>query len=419
MKNFVRLLPDEIINLISNFLLCTEDQNKSIFKFPADSTNFCNVNVYFVAKKRRSRLVVLKAIYADKLRRSSKFRERVSRTINDPVRQLEMVHRIKNPSDLTLVDEQYLNGIGRIVLYSCKISSLSTGLTYLSLTNCVIDCKSFPVINTVHLDSCDHFGKRHSIDVGLLNIVEEASFKSMKLMNYHALGHLKSLSIYYCESIIDVSCFRNIPTLLLAFCPNISDVSSLGRVHDLTLQGCPKVADVSSLGNVYNLTLSALDNICDVCALGNVHTLKFIKMKYVTDLSSLKNVYELHFNEFRGSDISGLKNILKLHINNSPNIVDISMLKTVKCLYVMNCLRITHFHGLERIKELSVGDDDKRVFTMSSGIGLFDRLSNFSAFKLILESDQAIHSHDSVYGRNSRTSDLFPCMTVSFELSPV
>jgi hypothetical protein len=319
-KNFLRLLPEEIINVIENFLLRIEEQRKSIFKFPADWTNFCNANLYFAARKRRSRLVVLKAIYADKLRRSSKFRERVFRMVNDPLRQLEMVHRINNPSNLTLVDEQYFHGIGRIVLDSCKISSLSTNLTFLSLTKCVINCKSFPVINTVHLDNCDHFGKRHSIDVSLLNIGEEARFDTMKLTNYNTLGHLKSLSISYCESIIDVSCFKNISKLKFEHCPNISDVSSLGRVHDLTLQGCPKIENVSSLGTVCSLTLSMLDNVRDVSALANVRTLNLKFMKQVTDLSGLQNIHELHFNEFQGTDIAGLKNIVKLNLHNCPNI---------------------------------------------------------------------------------------------------
>jgi hypothetical protein len=90
------------------------------------------------------------------------------------------------------------------------------------------------------------------------------------------------------------------------------------------------------------------------------------------------------------------------------------MLKTVKSLLVMKCPKLTHFHELDRIKELAVGGNAKSMFTMSSGIELFDRLSDFRATRLILESDNQDSkvTHDTISWEKLtmiRSLSLFDC----------
>jgi hypothetical protein len=184
-KDFLRLLPDEIV---ANLFLCADEQNKSIFKFPIDRSNFCNANLHFSAWKFQRSLVVLNAVYSKKFYTSIKFRERVSKTIKYPLQQLEIQNPFKFsfPTSLT---EQHFEGIGRIVLNGCTINKFPADLTYLSLKHCRISCDIFPILKRIDCHSCIHSENRRIISV--LNILEEASFKCMRLVNYHTLAHLK------------------------------------------------------------------------------------------------------------------------------------------------------------------------------------------------------------------------------------
>jgi hypothetical protein len=102
------------------------------------------------------------------------------------------------------------------------------------------------------------------------------------------------LQISNCETVNDVSCFRDIPNLSLRHCRRITDVSALGKVHTLNLSGCDGVLDLSSLESVYSLT----------------------------------------FHHFVGTDLSGLKNIAFLDIFHSWNVADVTMLRTFISLNV-------------------------------------------------------------------------------------
>jgi hypothetical protein len=137
-------------------------------------------------------------------------------------------------------------------------------------------------------------------DFSFLQNIEKGVFRFNTIVgcvNYHLLGNLKSLELSACPSIIDVSCFKNVPHLTLNGCFGITDVSSLKRVHTLSLRSCQNVSDIS--------------------ALSRIHTLDLSFWTPVTDLSALELVYSLTFEGFTGTDVSGLKNIGFLDISGS------------------------------------------------------------------------------------------------------
>jgi hypothetical protein len=69
-------------------------------------------------------------------------------------------------------------------------------------------------------------------------------------------GHIHTVSILYCDNIVNIGALSDVNTLILSSCHNINndDISELGNVHNLTLQWCPNITDIHGLENV-NLTI--------------------------------------------------------------------------------------------------------------------------------------------------------------------
>jgi hypothetical protein len=306
-----------------------------------------------------------------------------------------------------LVKLQHCNGVRAIVADRCMFDGLpGFPLDDLSLWMCQIKQlhQHSPPVRRFDFNQST-VENSHLLDASKLSITEEASFRHVKLKDYETLAHLQSLSVTWCESITDVSCFENIRKLTLHRCSNVNDVSSLCNVRELELTNCDGITDVSSLGRVYNLNLSGCTNIRDVSALGNVHILNLDSCPKISDVSALTNVYELHLTGFKGASIAGLQNVVILFLNHSHKVTDISMLRKVEILHVECCYRITHFHGLDKIKELSIGDHPNEdemagILEMKSGMELFDRLMTFNAFGMFLrleeEGDDEVNSSSTV-----------------------
>jgi hypothetical protein len=309
-----------------------------------------------------------------------------------------------------LINLNYCIGLRGIVAEKCLLDSLPCfPLDYLSLRMCHIKQLNShsPPIRRFHCDQCT-VEDLLLLDASKLNITEEASFKHVQLQNYETLGHLQSLSITLCDTTIDVSCFRNIVKLNLHASIYVTDVSSLSNVHELALTLCLGITDVSSLGRVYNLNLSECYNIRDVSALGNVHILNLDDCSNVTDVSALTNVYELHLNGFKGVCVAGLQNVVILFLTNSHDVKDISMLKKVEILHVECCYSIRHFHGLDSLMELSIGDNSGEevmmdIFEMDSGSELFDRLTTFNACEMILRLEEEGEAYSKCFSGTSVT----------------
>jgi hypothetical protein len=320
-------LPTDIFYHVSNFLLPECRDNRHVFKFSADWRNFCNTSKnHFSRWKKQTQIINLKTLYSVKFSKSSKFRERIYGLVENGQEQLVLSFK-RLLTDVVCQSANLIccHGVREIVANYYTFNSFPCfSLDYLSLDHCRIQ-EFKPNRSAVRRFKCtdSRFEGLSEIDVNKLNVTEDASFDRVKLTNYHALAHLRSLSISICDSITDVSCFKNIPKLSLHRCGNVTDVNSLCNVHELALTHCTGITDVSSLGRIYNLNLSGCTNIRDVSALGNVHILNLDNCHNVTDLSALTNVYEIILNDFSGNDISGLRNVHDLSVSDSHYITDI------------------------------------------------------------------------------------------------
>jgi hypothetical protein len=349
---FLLRLPKDVLSYISNYFFVKENQNKKIFQFCYDWQNFlCTNKQHFGHWKKESRIIVLNRRYAKLYYDSAEFRERVLQSILNPRHQLELVFYYESFPHSPEINLQLFNNVKRIAISGsgeeCHITpnvlevdtlvlfnSPSEDLSYWSAVKCLTLAPHRTINDNTIFDLYPMIG------------LESGWFKVFQCVNYHALSSLKSLEIQYCDSIVDVSCFRNIPKLALIFCPNITDVSSLENVNNLTLRGCQGITDVSSLGRVSTLDLSKCKNITDVSALRNVHTLDVSGCVKLLDLSALENVYSFRASGFRGNDVSGLKNVVILDICDSRKVSDITRLHALKELGIEGCKRIVDLTGL-------------------------------------------------------------------------
>jgi hypothetical protein len=394
MKTYIFALPRDVLRTVANYLLENEEQNKQIFSFNSEWRNFMNSSKeQFWEWKIQSQIVILRGIYAQQFSQSREFRERISQTIQKPEEQLKLAFRFIRNSNLT----------NHLKLKFLGIQLKNTD-PYLS-----IEVADFPKVvreidfdgyHVTNIENCPPVRKfkytdfqfpnpaKISTNVSSLRIIEEATFSYINLLNYHTLSHLQSLSISYTNSIADVSCFKSIKKLGFIECPNITDESSLRDVRDLQLSRCQGVTDVSALGRVYSLNLMYSNSFRDISALNRFRTLNLSECLQVDDVSSLTNVYDLHLYRFQGSYLSSLRSVERMELWHCPNIIDITMLTTLKELAIYHCPQILCFHGLSNLRNLTVcGTDNKVPFKVDSGIAVFSNLEELCLFEMNLSEN--------------------------------
>jgi hypothetical protein len=392
MSSSVVSIPHDLLLIIAGFLLVVEEQNKLPFRCSHDWRNFLNTKKEYLQWRKNCQIVFLDKVGADKLRKSSKFREQIMKMIVNPVEQLDLCLSYSKREILNL---SKLPTVNKIKIHNCTIEDYPNYCHDLTMEFCRISHlpSRYPIRNLTMINCQVGSAKDGNIDVSCLNMQEAASFSSTNLQNYHLLKGLRSVSISSCPSITDVSCFENVQTLHFYGCANIIDVSSLGNVHELELSYCQGVKDVSALGRVYRLNLSQSTRFNDISSLGNVHSLNLAWCTQITDISALKNVRELHLNGFRGTDVSGLENVEKLFLSDSLSVCDISMLTKVKELDIDRCALITQFHGLNNLRNLTIGIDDENdgrssPFSIESGVETITNLSSLRVFAVIFEGNR-------------------------------
>jgi hypothetical protein len=209
--------------------------------------------------------------------------------------------------------------------------------------DCAITNDSLSLFSRVrNLNLSMHHNCEEIFDVSKLTNLETGSFQIRNCINYNSLMNLKSLEITSCDTITDVSCFRNIPKLTLSDCQNIMNISSLANVNELDLSYNDKLTDVSALSNVHKLNLSYCNNLGDISCLQNVHIL---------DISGCVRV----------TDVSGLKNVVDLDILSCNNITDIKMLTTLRKLNMKRCDKISDLSTLTNLQILEL-DNSASLF---------------------------------------------------------
>jgi hypothetical protein len=366
------LLP-EIIRLLPNYFLEEPEQNKSVFKFSHDWRNFMNTSKKQLGqRKKESQIIVLREPLVDSFYTSFQTRKQVYGYIEDPRKQLElefnanyyhmrmamglMPFGIVKPINLKLIGKVKRLCVHETVMLPAPVE----GVNQLEFTKCRVWNQYLPCYSeasTFHLlGDGGYFPAKEIFDLSLFHGLEDGAFDVRRCKNYHRLGKLKSLSIYGCESIVDVSCFQKIPKLRLQSCPNLRNVSCLGGVHDLALCNNEQITDVSALGNVHSLNLRGCTNVVDVSALSKVEKLTLSGCSRVTDVSGLQAVVDL--------DISGC-----LEISN------ITMLHNLKSLEMRGCEKINDLTGLVNLRNLTM---DGKVKLHSNSLQVISQLSQLS-----------------------------------------
>jgi hypothetical protein len=360
MNCYIISLPKDILYLLADFL--TKSRVQAILYFSTDWRNFLNTSKeHFGEWKKESQLIVLQLAEANEFKKNSRFREMVLQGVVDPSEQLELQFHFPSQQFENVGDLGSFGNVRTINAEQCRITCFPSVFQELSLIECELETvANLPPLRTVHIASCHLPPYGEEIDLSDMTISERASFVHMGLENYHTLSHLKWVSISYCSSITDVSCFSACETLFFTNCHEITDVSPLRNVRTLEVSNCEGITDVSSLGKVYDLNLEKCENITDVSALGSVHFLNLSYCSQVTDVSALKNVHTLYFKGFQGNDVSGLENVVCLCLQNSPNVEDITMLHKLQILDVSDCPMISDFNGLHNLKCLSIGRESDR-----------------------------------------------------------
>jgi hypothetical protein len=360
------VVPRDVLALVANFVLPENEQNKRIFHYNFDWRKFMSTSKQHLQEwKRSSQLVALTNTYSEKFRISLVFRDTVSRIIISPLEQLEL----KFNSDFSWISLADLGSVRKLEIHKGMLEDYPRQIGELILVDCRfwklqdIPLKRCPTIPKLQIDFGDLIPSSldiaSDVPISLLQSASEISFDSIAIENcYHRFSHLDSLSISNDGSLRDVSCFTTI--------------------QRLTFDNCQGIRDVSSLGNVYHLKLSSCENISDVSALGNVHTLYLNQCPLVTDVSALTNVYELHLEGFTGDQLIGLENVVKLFLSNSLKITDLSPLRKVQILNLVNCKQISRFQPLVeygQIREMSIGGEmPAKTFPIKSGGRIFKGL---------------------------------------------
>jgi hypothetical protein len=215
---------------------------------------------YFAKWKRESQLITLRTSAAELFYRSVEFREKVLQCIENSREQLELYFEIISfpSSSLNL---ELIGSVKKVSASGRKVISHPMSAGEVEFVNCYIEEFVSSDFSKAKNFSFQDDSSPESFDLSDFEHLETGTFYLRECINYHCLANLKSLEIFWCDSITDVSCFRKIPKLTLSHCPNITDVSSLSGVFELSLSYSRGFTDVSALGNVHSLRLYDCTNI--------------------------------------------------------------------------------------------------------------------------------------------------------------
>jgi hypothetical protein len=72
-----------------------------------------------------------------------------------------------------------------------------------------------------------------------------------KMTSAFRLRNLHSLTLSYCDKLVNVKALKNLHTLYIGYCDNLTDISTLGNVHNLSIVECPNVSydDACAINN--------------------------------------------------------------------------------------------------------------------------------------------------------------------------
>jgi hypothetical protein len=364
----LRLLSQDLFLLLSDYLL--DRGLKTVFQFNDDWRNLMNTEKGFIAEvKRRTRQIDL-STNSYQFLINPLFRQRVLSLVHDPCLQISCCFRVIGKFG-EHYDSTVLCNLKRIQIVNCMARSFSLFSNvealrlatndYLRDLNCFAQVEKELWISVNRLPQGED--KVPTYDLSCLTPTLETLYLSTRrVVNYHFLTNLRSVELNDCDTITDVSCFRNAETVKFTSCFNVTNVNSLTNVKVLVLKECHGVTDVSALGKVEEMEVSNCENLHDLSALSTVHSLTISQFPEGL-FASLKQNKVLNFSDIFSKSLTSLRFLSKnnqlreLNICGHKNIRDISMLGTVEVLNITGCNLITNLFGFERTDNDRSGKD--------------------------------------------------------------
>lgn len=205
--------------------------------------------------------------------------------IVDDVSMLGNVKRLNLSGCENVTDVSALGGVHTLILNGCKnVTNVSTlgGVYELILNNCigVTDVTNLRNVHTLGLNGCYDISKESIKRLGSGRIKSlDLSFTDVDDECVEALSKMESLEHLYLEAtqVSDVTPLKNssITELVLNSCYDLTQesINALGKIHSLSLGFCDFLVDVSELSEVRNLNLEFCKGVKDVSALKCVDTL--------------------------------------------------------------------------------------------------------------------------------------------------
>jgi hypothetical protein len=361
------------------------------FLFSDDWVNLLNTSLeYFDELKKKARYIALNKNSSRQFLNDPLFRQRILSLVNDPYSQvschLEDLGEIGKPYDASL-----LCNLNRIDISNCRARSFSLftnvaklkllTMDYLQDFNCFAQVKKLLWLG-IYYPAKDE-DEIPTYDLSSLSpTLESLYLRTNRIANYQFLSNLRYVEFRGCDSITDVSCFRNAIRVKFRSCSNVINVNSLANVEVLVLDDCNSVTDVSALGNVETMEIGYCENLNDISALSTVHNLTIYSFEEEL-LAPLNQNTILDLSE-HSCDLNSIQFLATnsllcvLDISGNDYIDDISMLHTVKVLYIKDCMNICSLTGLTALKEL----DMRGVDLIDSGFKVFQQLTRLKIGKV-------------------------------------
>jgi hypothetical protein len=189
-------LPQDVLSLLSNYLLPPEWQNKKIFEFSWDWRNFMNSNQeYFGEWKRESWFVRLSGACSKRFLTAA-FRNRVLQSVNNGSLQVGVRFHYERTSKANLAKLPVTQCL-EIAGLSVNSFVLHSETSFQEIRLNILQLKSVVRFrNVVKLSICVCY--HTTVDLSCLVKVEELEICGLNLTNYHQLQHLKKGTFTCC-----------------------------------------------------------------------------------------------------------------------------------------------------------------------------------------------------------------------------
>ncbi len=189
--------------------------------------------------------------------------------------------------------------------------------------------------------------------------VQTITIPNGKLTKLPDLPNTQSLTLSWCEELIDASNLSHLTHLTVSSASSLQDIHPLQDIPSLSLSGCDQILDFTMLGRQTSLSLNHCNHLRTVENFRNVRVLQISNCFSVTDISSLHGVYDLSLIRCPGiQDISGLGNHYRLKIESTMDLIGYDSLTCIPHVSLSGC-NISDVSVLQYAKTVSLAEVKK------------------------------------------------------------